>query len=340
MLRESKKNSRVLVLVRFLVLAALVAAIAFSGKFDAFTKGHGLVFILAGMMFCALMGFNFKEMGAAFRHAAGGSGSSREIRTSSLFWESSARAAWVLGILASVIGFVQAFLEGPSSIAGIASRTALSLVPAVYGVILAIACTVPGWKLRSESGLPAEGDNPEDSENGAAKKDAVLNFESVLGYVLFIGMMAWIILGWAGYPQGVFTPWDWVFYWPSLLVVLGGTTVLVLFLGDGRAGTPFVIGFALAGLLGSLVGFVQALLGFAGKHVQQISAAVTFIISCCFVALLGMLLVGGPLEARWAKAGKKHGLLGFSRAAWYLLPVMTLIFLAITFIMVITPMKK
>jgi zinc transporter ZupT len=49
--------------------------------------------------------------------------------------------------------------------------------------------------------------------------------------------------------------------------------------------------FAITGLVGSLLGFIQALLGIAGKVISTVSAGITFVIASCFMAMLGMMLV-------------------------------------------------
>jgi hypothetical protein len=117
-------------------------------------------------------------------------------------------------------------------------------------------------------------------------------------------------------------------YWPSLLVVLGGTIVLVMFIGDAAAGRSFTLSFALTGLIGSLMAFVQTLISFSSRGVR------------CFIALLGMMLVGMPLEDRTIKTGKNKKQLTLSRIAWYVFPVVALILLIFAFVMVLTPVKK
>jgi hypothetical protein len=125
-----------------------------------------------------------------------------------------------------------------------------------------------------------------------------------------------------------------------LLVILGGTIALVLFVGSSAKGRTYTLGFAVTGLIGSLMGIIQVLLGFSSRRIGDIALAVAFILSSCFFALLGMMLVGAPLEDRSIKDLKEARYSTLSRAAWYVFPLVTLILLVITFVLVITPTKK
>ena len=100
------------------------------------------------------------------------------------------------------------------------------------------------------------------------------------------------------------------------------------------------VSFALTGFIGSQMGIIQALLGFATKKIIDIGTAVTFIISSCFVALLGIMLVGGPLEVRLVKTGKIEKPSLLSRISWYVFPLVAMILLLLTFALVITPIQK
>jgi hypothetical protein len=97
------------------------------------------------------------------------------------------------------------------------------------------------------------------------------------------------------------------------------------------------MGFALTGLIGSLIGFVQALFGFASYRIEDVVAAVTFVLSSCCAALLGMLLVGAPPEDRAVIMGRISRPSVFSRVAWYVFPLVALIFLVLMFVMIVTP---
>ncbi len=326
---------------KILIVALLIAAVIISGRFANFMEGHGLIFVLLGIVATVLVSFTGPEIGAAFRHAAGVSGSDEDIQKSTLFWQAAGRNSWMLGVAGSVLYFVLALSCSQAGIGGIASRMAVSFVPAVYGMILAVICLVPAWKLTI--GLKDK-KQEETKDIHRMEADDLLppfRFEHLIGYVLFIAVFAWTIIKPSlsnAYP--LFEPWEWIANWPALLVVLGGTFIIVLFVNQASSGSTWTLSFALTGLLGSFMGFILVLLGFVGRNIEDVANAVAFILSSCFVSLLGMLLVGGPLEDRRIKTRGPDNLSSLSRVAWFVLPLLTLIFLALAFVLVITPMKK
>jgi len=110
--------------------------------------------------------------------------------------------------------------------------------------------------------------------------------------------------------------------------------------GNGGVGRSFTVGFALTGFLATLMGLVQAMFGFSSRGIQDIASAITFILSSCFIALLGMMLAGNPLEDRSVKSGKVQKPLTLSRIVWFVFPLVSLILLFLTFVMVVTPIQK
>lgn len=340
---SSKMNTKkmILVLGRTLALAILVIAVMLTGRFSDFVYGSGLIIVLVGGVAMALMSFSTSEIGAAFKHAAGVPGVGEDMRKSALFWESASRNFWMLGILGSLINFVIALSTSEGGIAGIASRAASTFICVVYGMIMGVICFVPGWKLREKLQKETFEEAPETHEKSRQRVTAAFRPENIIGYILFLSITSWaIVVPSLSLRTPRFQPWDWIIYWPSILVVLGGTIALVLFVGNSASGRSFTLGFFVTGLIGSLMGFIQVLLGFASGSIDKIAAAVTFIISSCFVSWLGMMLVGAPLEDRMVKSGKinKHSL--SSRLAWYIFPLVILIFLIMTFVVVVTPIVK
>jgi hypothetical protein len=329
---------------RILAFAILAAAIVVFGRFSGFMRGYGVLLVLLGGAALALISYSVPEIAAAFRNAAGGTAVRPAVRTSALFWDSMARNFWMMGVLASVLSFVNALndisLSGKGGIAAVASAMAASLLPSVFGLILAAVCFVPAWKLAGEARLQAMESGPAkllQTSPEAARRSVP---ETVAGYVLFLGMIAWtVVRPFLSAPALPFKTWTWVFYGPAILIVLGGTTAFVLYAGRTAAGPPLTASFALTALAGSLAGLVQVLLGFASKNIQEVTSAMTFTISSCFVGLLGILLAGAPWEDRMAKAGRIEKPSALSRAAWYIFPLVTLIFLFITFLLIITPIK-
>ncbi len=341
MTSENKKRNPFLVLGRILILAILIAAAVLSGRFADFMNLYGLGLVIIGGLVLLLMSFTFREVASAFKDAGRAIGSHPDCHKSLIFWSSASRNFWMVGVLASLISFVMALTDSTGGIGGIASRMASSLIPTVYGVILSVICLVPALKLKETRTLsPHEGIT---EENGKVQKGitAALSFENIIGYVLFMTIIVGILIkAELSANAPILEAWEWVIYWPSLLVVLGGTIALVLFVGNSTKGRTFTLGFAITGLIGSLMGIIQVLLGFSSRSIQDITAAVTFILSSCFFALLGMMLVGAPLEDRSIKNSitAKHSTL--SRVAWYVFPLITLILLVVTFVIVVTPMKK
>ena len=65
-----------------------------------------------------------------------------------------------------------------------------------------------------------------------------------------------------------------------------------------------------------------------------------FIISASLFALLGLVVIAAPLEDREVMEGRRERPGPLSRMFWIVFPLLTFIFLLLTFIMVITPMKK
>lgn len=330
------------VLGRILIVAFLLFAVIISGKFSNFLNGPGLAFVLLGAVAMALMSFSVPEIRAAFKHAAGRPGAGEELQKSAYFWESSARNVWMLGILGTIISFVIGLATCEGGIGDIVSRMAVSFLSMVYGIILGVICFVPALKLTGELIKQPAQEAREVLEKPGENAAKTLRFEKIIGYVLFIVLMGWTIISplTSEPPDGPLNPLEMFIYWPALLVVIGGTIALVMFVGDASSGRSFTLSFALTGLLGSLMGFVQGLIGFSSQGIKDVASAVTFIISSCFVAMVGMMLIGIPLEDRSVKAGRNYKRLSLSRIAWYVFPLVALIFLILTFVIVLTPVRQ
>lgn len=327
------------VLSRILFVVFFVTAVILSGSFFTdLMKGSSLVFVLLGGVGMALMGFSAREIGVAFKHAAGGPDGRESVQDSAYFWEAIARNFLMLGALGAFISFVTALGKSRGGIANIALGMSESFLPAVYGMILAVICFVPVLKLTGELSKHPLQEPGEVLE----KPGKTLRIENIIGYALFIAVVGWAIISSISLKEShsPLNPMEVFVYWPSILVVLGGTIVLVMFIGDAAAGRSFTLSFALTGLIGSLMAFVQTLISFSSRGVRDVASAMTFIISSCFIALLGMMLVGIPLEDRTIKTGRNKKQLTLSRIAWYVFPVVALILLIFAFIMVLTPVKK
>jgi len=337
MSENPKPSGRGRAVLRWLVAAAFILAVIISGAFSGLTNRAGLFFLAAGSVAAAFMGFSRREIGAAFGHAFGATGPRGSLERSAYFWEAAARNAWVLGVLGSALNFTMVLGGGDSgSIQDVSNRMIQSLVVTLYGLVLAVICLLPAIKIAA-----AAERGPDVPPPGAGPVRPGL-FGRLTGYVLFAAVLALPIVDLIERrPQGgPFSTAAIVLHGPALLVVIGGTVALALFMGAGAGARSLTLGFALTGLISLLMGFIQALFGFVHASVEEISVAVAFILSASIFALLGLVAAAGPLEDREVMEGRHRGPRAFSRTAWIVFPLLTFIFLILTFIMVVTPMTR
>jgi hypothetical protein len=337
MSENPKASGRGHAVLRWFVAAAFILAVAVSGLFSGLTNKAGLFFLVAGSVAAALMGFSRREIGAAFGHAFGSAGPRESLERSAYFWEAAVRNAWVLGVLGSALNFTMVLGGGDSGgIQDVSNRMIQSLVVTLYGLVLAVICLLPAIKLAAaaKGGL----DVP---PSGAGPVRPGL-FGRLIGYVLFAAVLGLPIVDLVErLPQdGPFSTAAIIFHGPALLVVIGGTVALALFMGAGAGARSLTLGFALTGLISLLMGFIQALSGFVRPSIEEISVAIAFILSASMFALLGLVAVAGPLEDREVMEGRRRGSRALSRTVWIVFPLLTFIFLILTFIMVVTPMTK
>jgi hypothetical protein len=324
------------VLARWLFAAAFILAVIFSGIFSGLVSTAGLFFLVVASVAVALMGFSRREIGAAFRHAAGFGGSRGDLKHSAHFWAAAARNVWILGVLGSAMNFTIALSGGSGGIAETSNRMIHSFIVVLYGLVLAVICLIPAMKL---AGLAEKA--PEAGIPGGVPVQRLL-FERVTGYVLFAAVLGLTVFSLTrGYPQDGPLPVARVMlHGPAILVVLGGAIALALFMGAGAGARALTLGFAMTGLIGLLTGLIQALFGFVHTNIEEIAAAVAFIISASLFALLGLVVIAAPLEDREVMEGRRERPGALSRMFWIVFPLLSFIFLLLTFIMVVTPMKK
>ncbi len=328
------------VLIRLTLLVALIVAAVASGKFSDFIDGFGLGFVLMGGFAMALMSFSAGDIMEALKGAGGVRQSAAENRNSLFLWGSLSRNFWMMGVLAALIAFAVALTSSEGGIAGMAEAMAGSLVSAVYGMIFCVMSLVVAMKLGSRSAGTSQ--QAQEQPGGGFRS---MGLTRAFGYILFFAMIAGTLIrammtGNAEANVAGRHAWEWLIYWPSLLVVLGGTTALVLYIGNAAKGQTLTFGFAVTGFIGSLMGFIQVLLGMAGRSIQEISAGVTLMLSSCFFALLGMMVAGAPLEDLTVKDPQGTRRSAMSRVAWYVFPLVALIFVVIALVIVLTPMKQ
>lgn len=340
--RDSGKGWTV---IRWLFAAAFVVAVIASGVFSGPMNKAGVLYLVFGSIAAALMGFTKQEIVTAFRQAAGVTGPEDRLSKSAHFWEAAARNAWVLGALGSALNFTIALGSESGGIADIANRMIQSFVVTLYGLVLAVICLVPSMKLfgkAEDARLQGEAWHTTETARPPAFPVQRVTLDRVIGYVLFaVVLVLTVLLLIGGQPQGGPHPMGKVlFHWPAVLVVIGGAIALALFMGAGAGARAWTLGFAMTGFIGLLAGVVQTLFGFVHKDIAEVSSALSFIISASSLSLLGLLAVAAPLEDREVMEGRREKPSSLSRLFWAVFPLLTFIFLILTFIMVVTPMEK
>ena len=326
-------------ILKWLFAAAFVIAVFFSGLFSGLMNKAGLFYLVSGSVAAALMGFSGREIGAAFRSAAGRPGPAAELRRAAHFWEAAARNAWVLGVLGSTLNFTIVLGGESGRIEDVGSRMIQAFFVSLYGLVLSVICLVPALKIMGQIEGAGALETPA-AEISRAASGRTFVYERVIGYILFaavLGLTIYFLM--KGRPQnGVLPMAKAVLHGPAILVIVGGTIAFALFMNAGAR--ALTLGFAMTGLISLLMGFIQALFGFVHRSLQDIVSAIAFIISAGSFTLLGMLVVAAPLEDREVMEGRRKQPSSLSRMFWIVFPLLAFIFLVLTFIMVITPMKQ
>jgi TonB family protein len=341
----SSTNSRksfLLILGGILIAALMVTTASKSEKLPDFVDPTGLLFILVGGIALVIISFSGDEIRRSLLHAVGAPGKDAAIRLSIHFWEAAARGFWMLGglccILRLILGFEGMKTEETAGVAAVMGALTKSLLGTFYGILLAVICLIPCLKLigKLQSGLSLPDAGRSDAPSSIAKPG--LSYGTVIGYVLFLSVLVLTIpnlsiaMLWNALPS--------IIYWPALLVVVGGALALMLFIGGVNSGLPLSMSFASMGLIGFLMAFIQVLLGFGSSNIGSIASAVVFVLSSCFAGLLGMILIGAPLEDREVRIGRVAAPSAFSRASWYGFPLMTFMLVPIVIIIITTPVPR
>jgi hypothetical protein len=336
MTQSAKTSAKSRAVIRWLFAAAFLFAVAASGLFTGLMNTAGLFYLVFGSIAAALMGFTGREIAAAFRHAAGRTTDSESLKKSAYFWQAAARNAWILGGLGSALNFIIALSRESGGITDVSNRMIQSL-------IVMLVCLIPEMKLAAQTErtrLFGEGRPASEAGSDPRAVGRAIATDRIIGYILFTAVLVLtVVFLIKGQPQSGSLPiGKLLLHWPAYLVVLGGSVALALFVGAGAR--AWTIGFAMTGLIGLLMGLMQALFGFVHRSVGEVASAVAFIISASSLTLLGLIAVAAPLEDREVMEGRREGPGPLSRFFWVLLPLLTFIFLILTFIMVVTPMKQ
>jgi len=240
--------------------------------------------------------------------------------------EAVARNALTLGALVALSDFVrltQSFNGSPAEFFG---EISVSLQPLFFGLVLAALSGVAAAALYERVPMTAA---PVETQSqpraGAAARWS--------GYLLAVVSIAAAIVPFGRGPRIEM----WLGEWASWCFLLGGAALVMLIYGRIADGAGATVGFACAGLIGAAWGLLRTLGAFSTADIAPVAAAIGFIVRSWFVALAGMALVGYPLEDR---AARPRGPGALSRIAWYAVPLMAMLFLAIVILMVITPIEK
>jgi len=324
---------------KILIVLILAMGALQSGTLASYIDPYGFIFVLVGGVALLMISFPGAEIWAALRHAAGDSGSEAEIRISTLFWEAAGRDFWILGGLSSVlsliVGFVGLRTVQTAAISAVIPILIRPLLSTFYGSLLAVICFVPCWKLLGVRQSRQSAPNTERKETPILIGRPGLRFGTVLGYVFFLSALVWTGRMLLDLHMSL-----WSVYRPALLVVLGGTLALILFAGGNNTRLTSSAAFAGMGLIGSLMGFIQMLIGMTNpgpQGIAHVAGAIAFVLFSCFTALVGMAITA-PLEDRAIRTGRVEAPSAFSRVSWYVFPLLSLIFLILVFINIIMPL--
>jgi hypothetical protein len=337
MFSTPRSRARLETAAKVALVAAWVAVLVASGRFTPFLHARGLAFVFLGLAAMALTSFTFAEIRVALRDAWAPDPDCGSTRVSVLFWEAAARNAWLTGALGSVVFFVLALARPSGGLRAIATDMSLAFVPSVLGLAAAGLLLVPSLRLRDAIEASGRAGSAVDPERGSPADRRT--WEHLVGPLLLLSLVAWTISRpSSALPSPLPAPWHSLLHWPALLVVVGGTAAVLLLAGRPLARRIRSVSFAVAGATGTLIGLVQVLLGFAARDIASLSAAGSFIVTTCFISLLGTMLAAVPVEDRDAKAGGTASYPWPSRVAWLLFPMLTTLYLLMTFVMVLTPM--
>jgi flagellar motor component MotA len=319
------KRRYLLIPVWILVLAIIALGVIQSGRPANLIDPEAFLFVLAGGIALVFISFPGTEIRRAFRDAVAFQGNDVDIKGSAHFWEAAGRGFWIVGVLRSILQLVMFFISMKTvEVAGLELlRRALAeyLLSTLFGMLLAVICFIPCWKLmgklQNRPLAPNEGGRP--MSNGRS----TWSFGAVFGYFLFIAVLVFC------FRKVPLSVGDLIALKPAMFVVLGGAIALMLFTRGINSEPMFSTAFAAMGIIGCLLGIVQMLFGLSegAQGIGQVAGAFAFLISSCVTALFGMVLVGAPLEDRAIRAGRVVATSTFMRAAWYAFPLLALTFL-------------
>jgi hypothetical protein len=308
-----------------LIVAIMALGVTQSGNPANFVDPSGFLFVLVGGIALVMISFPGTEIWRALRDAVGTPGNEADIRGSALLWEAAGRGFWILGVLRSMLHLVMFFVsmktQETSSIQWLIKELAQYLLATFYGILLAVICFIPCWKFMGK--LPSGPLAPSAEQRSLSIRCPGWRPGVVAGYVLFFAVLVSCFL------KVPLSAGDLIALKPALLLVLGGTIALMLFMRGANSGPTLSTAFAAMGFIGSLMGAIQMLFGMAEgtPGIIHVAGAFAFLVASCLTALLGMVLVGAPLDDHAIRTGRVPAPSVFSRVAWYVFPLLALIFL-------------
>jgi len=321
----SATKKLLLIPVWILLLAIMALGVVQSGNPANLVDPAGFLFVLVGGIALVLISFPGAEIRRAFRDAFAAPGNEADIRRSAHFWEAAARGFWILGVMCSILHLVMFFISMRTvEVAGIhwlIKELAQYLLVTLYGILLAVICLIPCWKLLGR--LQRRHLEPAAEQAPTSTGRSGWRFGVLVGYVLFFTALVLCFL------KIHISAGDLIALKPAVLLVLGGAIALMLFTRGTSSGPMLSTAFTAMGLIGCLLGTIQMLFGMSEgtKGIVQMAGAFAFLISSCLTALFGIVLVGAPLEDRAVRTGRVVTPSAFHRAAWYGFPLLALLFL-------------
>lgn len=233
------------------------------------------------------------------------------------------RDAWASGLLGGYLFVVAPLGAADAGIEAIGRRMALGLLPVLAGAALASFAAIRAAAARRAGDVPDAGAAPPSPARWLGP--------SLLA--LLVAVTLWSSSRLAGEAQ--LSTVSLLLHPPALLVVAGGSLLLIRAAGKGTAARLLAPALALAGTFAAAAGLVQALLGFAARDLARVTAGIAFLLSSGFSALLAMLLLARPAPAAGRPAGGPAVLL-----AWTLFPLVALLFLVLALVLAMTPMTR
>jgi flagellar motor component MotA len=307
-----------LIPIWIMIAAVMVLGVVQSGNPANLIDPDSFLFVLACGIGLMMISFPGTEIRRSLRDAVASPGNEIDIESSAHFWEAVGRGFWISGVLRSIVSFViffESLKTQPVAALQVINRgLAQYLLATLYGVLFAVVCFIPCWKLIGK--LRSRPSASTADRVAIATAHPRWRISAVIGYILFLSFWAW------SFPHSVELL---IAIKPAVFVVLGGTIAMILFMRG--SGLMISTAFAAMGLIGSLLGIIQMLFGLTMgmQGISQVAGALAYFIASCLTALLGMALAGAPLEDRAIRAGQAPGPSPFSRAAWYVFPLLSLV---------------